>query len=125
MLKRVRAVVLCIATLICTALIFLWWRSGPKIVGRLPRKDVRAIQSLLEKNEGTLGTAVRRRSSDDLADWLLNHRDGRLIRLDVQSSNRVFAFLAAGEAPQGRLLILERSTNGWYVAQTNDRVIFR
>ena len=125
MLKRLHAVVLCIATLLCAAFVLLWWRSGPKIVGRLPRQDLRAIQSLLEENEGTLGNALRRRSRDDLADWLLNHRDGQLIRLDVQSSNRVFAFLAAGEAPQGRLLILERSTSGWCVTQTNDSVMFR
>src|SRR5688572_382522 len=100
MLKRRRTFVFCVAAVI-TAWSLWVWKSGPQIVGRLPRQDVRSIRSLLDGDARGLGSALRQRSRDAVADWVVNR--GQLIRLEVQDPNRVLAFFTTSEPPKGRL----------------------
>src|SRR5262245_23896000 len=119
MLKSPRDVVLLVVGAIIAAITFAWIRSGPRIVGQLPGEDINAIRSLLNRKQDDLGSAVRRASSDGIAAWLYNHREGKLIGLEIQGTNRVVAFVETALPPQGRLFVLERSTNGWRITETN------
>ncbi|MCI0534067.1 MAG: hypothetical protein L0Z50_02450 [Verrucomicrobiales bacterium] len=123
--KRSRAWITAVIVAMVAGLTFAWLRSGPQIVGQLPRQDMRTIRSLLSKNGGAgLFAALRRGGSDAVVDWILDRRDGRLVRLQVESTNLVLAFLTAATPSQGRLLIIERATNGWRISETNQSVVF-
>jgi hypothetical protein len=105
---------------------FAFLRSGPRVVGQLPRADMRTIRSLVTKDSGAgLRAALRRASSDALAGWILDYRDGQLVRLEVQATNRVLAFLTTATPPQGRILMIERRPYGWQISETNNSVTFR
>ena len=103
-----------------------WMKSGPRISGFLPPEDCKMIGTLLKKNNGTgLGTALLKADVDAIANWILNPSEGRLVRLEVQTTNRVLAFLTGGDSANGRLLIIDRHTDGWQISETNNGVRFR
>jgi hypothetical protein len=86
---------------------------------------MREVKALLLARQKSLGDAVRQGDRDAVADWLVWHRVGRLLRLEVQNPDRVLAFLAAAEPDRGCLLVLERGSNGWTITETNNSIVFR
>jgi predicted PurR-regulated permease PerM len=125
--KRTRTLVLAVLAILAGVLAAIWWTSGPQIIGKLPREDLSAINSLLGVKNHTpqLFMALRHGNSDALADWLWDRRDGRLLRLEVQSPTRVLAFLTSSLPAHGRLLTIDKSDDGWKVSDTNNSVTFR
>ncbi len=106
-------------------LMLLWVSGGPRVVGQLPREDLRTICGMFNRNTSAgLVTALRRVSSDALADWIADRRDGQLVLVKVQNLDQVLAFVTTSMPGQGRMLTIDRSTNGWKISGTNNSVRF-
>lgn len=121
MRKRSR-IFLAVAIAVAGIALFIWWRSRLQVIGSLPPEEIAAIRSLLRRaDRAALRESVRTRDSEMLADLIFERRDNRLFRLDVQRTNRVLAFYRTAFPSEGRILVLDRSTNGWWITETQLR----
>jgi hypothetical protein len=125
MIKRNR-IVLGAALLATGVVMFTWWRSRLQIIGELPPEELAAIRLLLKRDDkAELRASIQTRDSDRLGDLIFERRDHRLFRLDVQNTNRVLAFFRTAFPSEGRILVMDRSTNGWRIMDTNNSVEIR
>jgi len=126
MTKRARALSIIVLVTIAVGLTVAGLRSRLHLVGQLSRDDIKSIRSLLSKNSGSgLQTLLRKPGADALANWIMDWRAGKIVRFEVQNTNRVLVFLTTGDPSRGRMLVIDRLASGWRISETNDSVTFR
>ncbi|HAB19845.1 MAG TPA: hypothetical protein PLX89_23860 [Verrucomicrobiota bacterium] len=126
MAKRTRLLIGGVIATVAAGVTLIWSSRQPKVVGQLPRDDFRNIRVLLRDNRQVRPPPTFTKAPTDwLADWIVSRRAGKLVRLEVQNANRVLAFVTTATPSQGRLLVIDRATNGWRISETNNSVMFR
>jgi hypothetical protein len=122
-MRKHNRIFLASAVVVAGIALVVWWRSRLQVIGTLPQVEIAAIRSLLRRDDrAALRQSVRTRDPEKLANVIFERRDNRLFRLDVQRTNRVLAFYRTAFRSEGRILVLDRSTNGWRITDTNNSV---